>query len=71
MAEIYDSTTGAAITVGLQGCNTCNEAILAAQRIADERGHDVLLVDDDGEWYVHPANIEGHREPAAAAPPIA
>lgn len=63
MAEIYDTVTGNEITVGLQGCNICDEAIRAAQRIADERGHDVLLVDDDGEWYVHP-QINGRRERA-------
>lgn len=55
MAAIYDYETGDEITVGLQGCDVCDEAIQAAQRIADDRGEDVHLVDDDGEWIVHPA----------------
>lgn len=63
MAAIYDTETGDEITVGLQGCNVCDEAINAAKRIADSLGEDVLLVDDDGEWIVHPM-IDGHREPA-------
>lgn len=66
MAEIYDYETGNEIAAGLQGCNVCDEAIQAAQRIADERGEDVHLVDDDGEWIVHPM-IDGKRK---AATPI-
>lgn len=66
MAKIYDVVTGDAITVGLQGCEVCDEAMQAAHRIADECGGDVLLVDDDGEWIVHPM-IDGQREPADPA----
>lgn len=63
MAEIYDTLTGTQITAGLQGCKTCDEALQAACRIADERSHDVQLDDDDGSWIVHPM-IDGKREPA-------
>lgn len=45
------------------GCNVCNEAIQAAARYADRLGTDVHLVDDDGEWIVHPARA-CRREPA-------
>lgn len=73
MAAIYDLDTGNAITEGLQGCNICNEAILAAEHIADSLDKDVELHDDDGRWIVHPrqwsgdlrnAGIISHREPA-------
>lgn len=63
MASIYDVETGDVLTEGLQGCNTCDEAIQVAQRAADERSADVLLDDDDGEWIVHPT-IDGRRKPA-------
>lgn len=63
MAEIYDYETGETITLGLQGCHVCDEAIRAAERIADDEGRPVELVDDDGRWLVHPA-VDGHREPA-------
>lgn len=54
MAAIYNMLDGTAITQGLQGCSVCDEAIQAARRIAADRGEDVHLVDDDGEWIVHP-----------------
>lgn len=38
MAALYDVTNGNLITDGLQGCNVCDEAIQAAERIADRRG---------------------------------
>ena len=63
MAAIYDMTTGDTITDGLQGCSKCDEAIQAAGRIADRRGEDVLLADDDGDWIVHPMK-DGQREAA-------
>lgn len=63
MATIYDMKTGDLIAGGLQGCNVCDAAIQAAQRIADDRGCDVHLEDDDGEWIVHPA-VDGAREAA-------
>ena len=63
MARIFDVTTGNLITDGLQGCNVCDEAIQAAQRIADQRGRDVHLEDNDGEWLVHPKH-DGKREAA-------
>lgn len=59
-AAIY-SLDGNAITLGLQGSNICDEAIQTAERIADSRGEDVHLVDDDGEWIVHPM-VDGKRE---------
>ena len=59
MAAIYtlDSET---IIEGLQGCNTCDEALVVARRVAAERGEGVLLADDDGLWRVHP---DGACEP--------
>ena len=64
MAAIYDTQNGNLITDGLQGCTKCDEAIQAAKRIADDLGEDVPLVDDDGEWIVHPRRDDGTREPA-------
>jgi len=63
MASIYHPETGQSLCEGLQGCGNCDEAIRAAERIADQLGADVHLIDDDGEWLVHPA-IDGKREPA-------
>lgn len=63
MAAIYEINDGMPLSEGLQGCNTCDQAIQAAQRAADARGEDVHLVDDDGDWIVHPM-IDGSREPA-------
>ena len=63
MASIYHTETGQSLCGGLQGCDTCDEAIRAAERIADQLGADVHLVDDDGEWLVHP-RIDGTRKPA-------
>lgn len=63
MAAIYDYATGTELTAGLQGCDVCDEAIQAAERTADDLGRPVHLVDDDGEWLVHPIS-EGRREPA-------
>lgn len=57
MAAIYDAKNGDTITEGLQGCDTSDEALKAARRIAKERGVPVLLDDDDGRWNVHP---DGH-----------
>lgn len=53
MATIY-TTDGETLSDGLQGCDACDEAILAAERIAEERGEDVILEDDDGTWLVTP-----------------
>ena len=64
MATIYDHEDCYTITDGLQGCDVCDEAIQIAERIADERGKDVLLSDDDGYWVVHPAESDGSRRPA-------
>ena len=69
MAEIYDAITGQQITAGLQGCDVCDEALQAAGRIADERGRDVHLDDDDGQWIVHP-QVNGRREPADPVDPV-
>ena len=61
MAEIY-TLDGDELTTGLQGCNTCDQAILGAQVWADRLGTAVHLVDDDGEWIVHPAETVGSGE---------
>ena len=63
MAAIY-TMDGDVLCAGLRGCKLCDEAIQAAQRKADHHGEDVHLVDDDGEWIVHPACEDGTREPA-------
>jgi len=63
MAAIYTLENGNELCAGLQGCNTCDEALQAAERYADALGADVHLIDDDGEWIVHPA-VNGKREPA-------
>lgn len=62
MAAIYDML-GNTMTEGLQGSTKCDEAIIAAQRLADQHGVDMHLVDDDGEWIVHPI-VDGKREAA-------
>ncbi len=59
MAAIYDYENGNEICNGLQGSDACDEAIDAARGIACDRGEDVYLCDDDGEWVVHP---DGSRE---------
>lgn len=62
MAAIY-TLDGNELTAGLQGCTVSDEAIQAAERIADDLSSDVHLVDDDGEWIVHPM-VSGKREQA-------
>jgi hypothetical protein len=62
MARIY-SHDGYIAADGLQGCETCDEALQLAQRLADEWGEWVELHDDDGTWRVHPA-VDGVRAPA-------
>lgn len=62
MAEIY-TQHGEEITVGLQGSAICDEAMLAAQRIAAQRGETVRLVDGDDEWDVHPDGSYEVAEP--------
>lgn len=62
MAAVY-TLDGNELCTGLQGSDVCDEAIQAAERHADTLGADVHLVDDDGEWIVHP-KINGVREPA-------
>lgn len=63
MAAVY-TTNGNELCTGLQGCRTCDEAIQAAERCADDLGEDVQLNDDDGIWLVHPALPNGRREKA-------
>ena len=53
MATVYD-LNHETLADGLQGCDTCDEAIQMARKIAAERGEQVLLVDDDGEWILNP-----------------
>ena len=62
MATIYDAD-GYILTAWLQGSEVCDEAIQAAQRIADHRGEPVKLHDDDGRWLVYPAGTRGVRPP--------
>ena len=57
MAAIYDRITDNPITEGLQGCEVCDEAIIAARNIARRRNEEVLLVDDDGDWIVFPDGL--------------
>jgi hypothetical protein len=71
MATIYDTQDNAVITDGLQGCAVSDEAIDAARRIAAERGTDVLLVDDDGDWIVHPDDRPASPGPVARRNAIA
>lgn len=54
MAAIYSTTDNDTITEGLQGSNTCDQAINMAREEASERGETVHLKDDDGEWLVGP-----------------
>jgi hypothetical protein len=61
MARIY-SHDGYLAADGLQGCETCDEALQLAQRIADEWGEAVELEDDDGTWRVYPADAGGERD---------
>lgn len=63
MATILSVMDGSLLSDGLQGCNVCDHAIQTAQRLADSRREDVHLIDDDGEWIVHPA-VDGRRAPA-------
>lgn len=67
-ASIY-TLDGDTITTGLQGHHVCDEAILAAEHAADRLGTAVHLVDDDGEWLVHPAGADGTREAAICLSP--
>jgi len=53
MAGVY-TRYGVTIAEGLQGCHICDEAIQIAISAARERGVAVELLDDDGEWIVHP-----------------
>ena len=54
MASIYDATDGTTMAEGLQGCDTCDEAMQAAERIIREGDYPdgLELVDDDGIWRV-------------------
>jgi len=61
MASISDEF-GTMLTDGLQGSDTCDEAIKAAQQLAAQRGKAVYLSDDDGDWTVLP---DGTADPTA------
>ena len=54
MASIYNAETGTALSEGLQGCDTCDEARQAAEQHLREQEYPegVELVDDDGTWLV-------------------
>ena len=54
MATIYNAETGSAISDGLQGCETCDEARQAAEQHLREQEYPegVELEDDDGIWLV-------------------
>lgn len=60
MARIY-SHDGYIAADGLQGCTVCDEALIAARRLADEWDEPVELEDDDGAWYVFPRDATGVR----------
>lgn len=73
MAKVVDYETGEVLADGLQGCDSSDEAMQVAERLADDLAAHVELVDDDGHWLVHPATWSGgehgtpvcrHREPA-------
>jgi hypothetical protein len=53
-ATILDWTTAETIAAGLQPAARCDEAIIAARRIAADRDEPVLLDDSDGVWRVDP-----------------
>lgn len=38
------------LTAGLQGPEVCDEAKIAAQRLANDRGESVWIGPDDAEW---------------------
>lgn len=61
-ASIY-TLEGNELTIGLQVSSKSTEAIQVAEWFADNRGEDVVLLDDDGDWLVHPAREDGTREP--------
>lgn len=54
MASILNYQTGEYITQGLGGCNTCDQAIQTARKMAKDRQEPVVLDDDDGQWIVQP-----------------
>lgn len=54
MAEIYSYQTADTLAAGLQGCNTCDEALQMARELAAERHETVVLEDDDGNWAISP-----------------
>ncbi len=65
VASVYAmDEEGGMLADGLQPSAICDEAIETACQLADQRGEDVHLVDDDGEWIVHPAGPDGTREAA-------
>ncbi len=53
MAHILDRQ-GDFITEGLQSCTVCDDAINLALKLAAKRNESVFLVDEDGNWQVHP-----------------
>lgn len=53
MAEIYNRNAEE-ITVGLQSSSVCDEAILAAKRIAADMEEEVYLEDGDERMTVYP-----------------
>src|SRR6201996_3535233 len=63
-ATIYDYETAMPITEGLQTARVCDEAIIAAKRIAKEAGKSVVLEDSDGMWIV---DAEGYCEEMSEA----
>ncbi len=54
MATLFDLLSGDTITEGVPGCNTCDEGIRMALRIAQDGRRTVILDDDDGEWLIGP-----------------
>lgn len=63
MASIYDPIDGTVLVEGLQGSDVCDQAWQAARTMAAERGSDVELEDDDGNWLVHPDGMRTAIQP--------
>jgi hypothetical protein len=63
-ADAYGKAVGDAARTCVLNCMRTNEALRAAQNIADYLGEDVELHDDDGRWWVHPADENGECEAA-------
>ena len=66
MAAIYSYMDDEPLAEGLQGSDVCDEALDMALDLAEEYSEPVLLVDDDGEWIVHPDGTVERYDPGPA-----